>query len=200
MAATSGTESFFVSWWYSPDTKLGIYFNSFGVNQPRRVLSADVLGGLDNTNGMSASIEEVYRYQNLITVHPVESSPAISDHIIRQPNIVSVTGIITSLLTVPIIGTSLIDFGQLGTAVELLTQMAESTSGLTLQTGLLYGTQYKRYNNLAVQSLDLPRTNQYGRSSIKFTIVFQELIVTLAADNVVQPGTSSAVPSSQDIA
>ncbi len=193
----SGPTSFFVSWWYSPDTKLGIYFNDFGINAASNTLSTLTTNGIDSNNGMGASVEENYHYENLITNHPVENNNAISDHIIPQPNIITITGIITSIVALPLSG--IISFSQLGNATQLLIQMAQATKGLSLQTGLLFGKEYKIYNNLAVQSLDIPRTNEYGRSSIKFTIVFKELIITSTADTVVTTGFSNATPATTDL-
>jgi len=168
--------SFYLTWWYTPTTKLGIYFNDFGLGATETTLTSSLQGGVDYSNGMAASIQEDYHFENLITNHPVENSPAISDHIIAQPRIITVTGIITSIR--PVLLTGILDFSQLGQATELLIQMYESTGGLSLLTGLLYGSRYLRVDNLAVQSLDIPRNNAYGRSSIKFTMVLKQLIIT----------------------
>lgn len=193
MAATSGPESFFVSWWYSPDTKLGVYFNNFGIANGNNPLTALNNKGLDDTNGMSASIQESYRYSNIVTNHPVENTPSISDHIIIQPVIITITGLITSLTTIPISGNGIISFSQLGNATEILVNMAKSRTGLTLTTGLLFGSRYARFDNLAVETLELPRTNEYGRSSIKFTITFKQLIITNTNSQVTPNGYSQAV-------
>lgn len=174
--------SFLVSWWYSPDTKLGLYFNSFATGASTNILSASGSPGVDYTNGMGASIEEDYHFENLITNHPVEDTPSISDHIIAQPRVITITGLITSLQPLVLAGINLgvggLNFSQLGKATQLLVQLYENNTGISLTTGLLYGTNYLRVDNLAVQSLDIPRNNTYGRSSIKFTMVLKQLIIT----------------------
>ena len=184
--------NFFISWWFTPTTKLGIYFNDFGLNAQTQPLTAAANGGVDYSNGMACSIEENYHFENLITNHPVENTPAISDHIIAQPRLITVSGIITSIRAVALLGT--LDFSQLGQATELLIQLYESNQGISLTTGLLYGTnRYLRIDNLAVQSLDIPRNNTYGRTSIKFTMVLKQLIITSKNGTVTPTSFSQAV-------
>lgn len=190
--------TFLISWWYSPDTKLGIYFNDFGLNAEVETLEAFADQGVDSTNGMGASVQEDYHFENLITNHPVENTVAISDHIINQPITITVTGLLTSLQTLQLggfnTGEGIINFSQLGNAIQILSDMAQDNVGVSLTTGLLYGTQYARFDNLAVQTLDIPRTNEYGRSSIKFTIVFKQLIITSTNGTTTTAGFSQAVP------
>ncbi len=179
-----------LSWYYTFDTKLGLYFNDFGLNAEKQPISSFNKKGLDSFNGMGASLNEDYHFENMITNHPVENNAAISDHIIAQPNIITVTGLITSMRLLPAGG---ISFTQLGNAVELLSSMANSplsNQGLTLVTGLLYGQKYARFDNLAIQSLDIPRTNEYGRTSIKFTMVLKQLIITSQVGGVTSSGFS----------
>jgi hypothetical protein len=182
--------TFLVSWWYSPNTKLGIYFNDFGLDSQDYILNASDDGGVDYSNGMGASVEENYHFENLITNHPVENTAAISDHIIAQPRVITVTGIITSLRPLVLFGT--LSFTQLGKATELLIDLYETNQGVSLLTGLLYGTSYLRIDNLAVQSLDIPRNNAYGRSSIKFTMVLKQLIITNTNSTITASSFSQA--------
>lgn len=183
------TGTFYISWWYSPDTKLGIYFNGFGNNN--NLLLSNRNRGVDYQNGMGCSVEENYHFENLITNHPVTNTAAISDNIIPQPRIITITGIITSLTPVLLFGS--LNFSQLGQATELLIQLYERNTGISLTTGLLYGSRFLRVNNLAVQSLDIPRNNAYGRSSIKFTMVLKQLILTSVNGTVTTSSFSQAI-------
>ena len=213
---TTSATSAYISWWYTPTTKLGFYFNNFGLTNAQDRLTASVNGGLDGTNGMGASIQENYRYENIITNHPVENTPSISDHIIPLPTIFSIQGIITSIIpynsvlskasslilnqTVP--GISNVSFTQLNSAIDILVEMAngpKSNQGITLQTGLLFKGKYARFNNLAVQSLDLPRNNEYGKSSIKFTIVFKQLLLTTVVETTVSQQRTNGLTTEVDI-
>ena len=207
---TGPISTFYVQWWYTPKTKLGFYFNGFNLNQANQLFSTPITNGLDGNNGMGASIQENYHYENIITNHPVENTKAISDHIIPMPNLITIQGIITSIKPIlfpsaspsSLINNLLgggINFTQLGNATKLLIDMAQTNTGLTLQSGLLYGQTYQQYNNLAVQSLDIPRSNEYGKSSIRFTIVFKELILTTLNSTLTQTQNSNAVPSANAI-
>lgn len=163
--------SFLLSWWYSPDTKLAITFQT---------AAASLVGltELSSSNGLSASVEENYRLENTITEHPIESGVSISDHIISMPKVISITGLLTAIDTIPIVGTGILNFNQLGSAIQLLFNAADSKDLFTLTTGLYFGHGFFNIRNVAIQSIDIPRNNQYGRTSIKFNIVFKEVIIT----------------------
>ena len=181
--------SFLASWFFTPDTKLGLYFNGFGLGAQDNILTAIGYNGVDFSNGMGASLEEDYHIENQITRHPVENTPAISDHIILQPTTVTITGLLTSILPITFGGLS---FSQLGNATQTLIKMARVNSGISLTTGLLYGSKYLRLNNLAVRSLEIPRNNNYGRTSIKFTMTLEQLIITTKNASVTSSSFSQA--------
>lgn len=187
--------NFLVSWWYTPNTKLGVYFNNFGLQAATTQLTAIGNQGVDYSNGMGASIEENYHFENLITNHPVENTTAITDHIIPQPTVITITGIVTSVKTIAFGLTSTIDFSQLGSAIQLLISLAQRNTGISLLSGLLYGSRYVRIDNLAIQSLDIPRNNSYGRSSVKFTMVLKQLIITSTNGTVSASSFSQAEES-----
>jgi hypothetical protein len=193
-------DTFLLSWYYTGRTRLGLYFNNFGLNQSPVKLNSVTDKGVDSLNGMSASIEEIYRFENIITSHPVEQNSAISDHIIRQPLTITVTGLLSSLVILPVSG--FINFSQLGSATETLISLASgknSNKGITLQTGLLYGKQFAKIDNLAVQSLEIPRNNDYGRASIKFTMVLKQMIITSSKGQLTSSGFTQATPGLADI-
>ena len=161
--------NFLLSWWYTPSTKLALSFQT---------LAAKSIGFLDSSNGLSASIDENYRLENTITSHPVESGTNISDHIIVQPKVISITGLLTAIDTIPIIGTGILNFNQLGSAIQFLFNAADERTLFTLTTGLYFGRSYFKIKNMAIQSIDIPRNNQYGLTSIKFTMVLKEMVIT----------------------
>lgn len=166
--------SFLIGWWYAPDTKLAITFNTIGAN----ITQGNVTGTLNNLNGLSASVEENYRLENTITNHPVETGVSIGDHIIPQPQIITITGLLTAINVIPLVGTGILSFTQLGNAIKFLFSAATERTLFTLTTGLYFGDSFYRKDKLAIQSIDIPRNNQYGRTSIRFTIVFKEIIIT----------------------
>lgn len=192
--ALAPINSFYLTWWYTPTTKLGIFFNDFSLTANTEVLTVntgfDSTNGISYANGLGASIEEDYHFENQITRHPVESDQMISDHIIPQPRMITITGLLTSIKPALVFGH--LDFNQLGQATQILISLYEQRTGISLLTGLLYGKSFLRVDNLAVRSLDIPRNNQYGRSSIKFTMILEQLILTSQNGNITSAGYSNA--------
>ena len=165
-------DNFLISWWYSPNTKLAFNFTTAG---------ASAFSGLSYLNGLSSSIDENYHFENQITNHPVEGLTSITDNIIIQPKIITITGLLSSITTIPLvgeIGPSILNFNTLGRATQILANMVESKQLLSLTTGLYFGSSIFRINNVVIQSLDIPRDYMYGRTTLKFTVVFREVIVT----------------------
>lgn len=166
--------SFLLSWWYTTDTKLAIIFNTVGAN----LTQGPLLGSLSSLNGLSSSSNENYHLENMITTHPVETGRNISDHIIIMPKVYTITGLLTAIDTIPIIGTGILNFNQLGSAIKFLFDSSDARTLFTLTTGLYFGQSQFKVSNVAIKTIDIPRDNQFGRTTIKFTITFQEMIIT----------------------
>lgn len=186
----AGISNFTLTWWYTPDTKLAISFQTIGGS----LTTGPTFQTLDSLTGLSASVEENYRFESQITSHPVEAGLAVSDYIIVQPKIISIQGLLTAIDTIPVVGTGILNFNQLGEGVQFLFQAAQSRQLFTLVTGLYFGRGFYRANNLAIQSLDVPRNFQYGRTSIRFNIVFKEIIIT----DTNSPKTNSSTQGALD--
>lgn len=169
----AGISNFTLSWWYSSNTKLALSFDTLGAN---------IGNTLDSTTGMSSSIEENYHMENMITNHPVEDGTNISDHIIVQPKTITITGLLTAIKTLSLFGfntgNGFLDFNYIGDAVKFLFDASKRRTTFTLSTGLYFGSDYYKINNVAIQSIDIPRNNQYGKTSIKFTMVLKEIVIT----------------------
>lgn len=184
--------NYVVSWWYTPTTKLGLYFNDFAVeaNQPT-TLQPTNYNSITADNGMAASLREEYKYTNLITSHPVENSTNISDHIINLPREITIYGAVTSLSAFVYVSTSL-DFSQLGNCVKLLEALGECRTGISVTTGLLYGDSYFRANNLACESMTIFRDEQVGKTSTKFSVVFKQLNIVSSSGGTTLGKTAPA--------
>jgi len=173
----AGISSFSLTWWYSSNTKLAMTFQTAA-----GTISANPLEKLDYTNGLSASVQEDYRLENQITNHPVEAGVSVTDHIIPQPKVISLTAMLTAIQTIQIAGIStgegFLNFNQLGQAVKFLFDSYDQRTLFTLTTGLYFGRQYFQAKDLAIQSISIPRNNQYGRTSIRLSIVFKQVVIT----------------------
>lgn len=173
----AGISSFSLSWWYSANTRLAMTFQTAA-----GTISTNTLERLDYTNGLSASIDESYRLENQITNHPVEAGVSISDHIIPQPKVISITAMLTAIETLQIAGFNtgegVLNFNQLGEAIKFLFDAYDQRTLFTLTTGLYFGKGFFQAKSLAIQSINIPRNNQYGRTSIRVSITFKEVIIT----------------------
>ena len=175
--ALGDIETFFISWWYSPTTKLGLYFTGFSL-QPStgKPLSSFNNSGLDSSNGLSASMNEDYEFSNNVTNNPVQGALATTDAIIPNPITVSIEGRITAIKKLVI--ASKLDFSQLGNATELLIQAWRQKQGLTLISGLLYGKTFMRLDNMVIEHLNIHRDNSAGKAALKFNVKLKQIIIT----------------------
>ena len=170
-------ETFYLAWWYSPTTKLGLYFTGFSLRpKSGQPLSSLNNSGLDCDNGLAASMNEDYEFSNQITNNPVQGALATTDSIIPNPITVNIEGRITAIKK--LIVASKLDFSQLGNATELLIQAWKQKQGLSLVTGLLYGKNYMRLDNMVIENLNIHRDNSAGRASLKFNLRLKQIQIT----------------------
>lgn len=107
---------------------------------------------------------EEHRYASRVTHYPVEFGTIISDHIIKEPDVVSISGIISD--------TPLNIFASFNRSVAAFNQLVELQSRrlpITLVTGI------KVYTNMAIILLDVPRNMKTGQT-LTFNMEFQKII------------------------
>lgn len=107
---------------------------------------------------------EEHRYASRVTHYPVEFGTIISDHIIKEPDVVSISGIISD--------TPLSIFATFNRSVAAFNQLVELQSRrtpITLVTGI------KVYTNMAIILLDVPRNMKTGQT-LTFNMEFQKII------------------------
>lgn len=112
---------------------------------------------------LDVTLREQHRHTSRVTTFPVEDGSILSDHIINEPTIVVLEGIITDspLQILPTFNRSVDSFNKL---VELHNQRTI----VNVITGL------KQYPRMAITSLDVPRNLRTGRS-LNFTIELQQI-------------------------
>jgi len=131
-----------------------IYSKIFGQYEQMTVGSIT----FDNT------ISEEYSFSSRVTSYPVERGSIISDHIFNMPDTVTLTGLVTDTpLNV------LATFNRSISVFNSLIALHERREVVTVQTGL------KRYENMAITSLNVPRTIKTGQT-LTFTIELQRII------------------------
>ena len=175
----AGLSEYLISWFYSPSTKLGIYFNDFGTQNLPNPRIAQTNSGIDARSGLTTSEKEIYTYSASVTRHPVDVLAPVTDHIIPQPVSLVFTGLVSALQPLLLVSQS-VDFLAMGKATDVLIKMAQKNTGISVTTGLLLGESYYRASNLAVEKLVIERTSRYGKNAVYFTLSLTEIFITSA--------------------
>ena len=119
-------------------------------------------------------ISEDHKYTSRVTYYPIESGTIISDHIINQPDVVILSGLITDT---PL--NIFAPFNRSISAFNTLIKLHEDRQVVDIVTGI------KIYKNMAITSIDVPRTIKTGQT-LTFNIELQRIIY----DDTVQVYTS----------
>lgn len=114
---------------------------------------------------LDATLTEDHQYNSRVTSYPIEDGTIISDHIINEPETLSITGIVsdTPLAFLP-------PFNRSSDAFNRLVRIQNNKERITVVTGI------KVYTNMVITSLQVPRNTQTGQS-LTFIIELQKLIV-----------------------
>ncbi len=145
---------------------------------------------------VDAVITERHRFENLVTMHPIEDGSPVTDHIVNQPVILDMEGRITdtplSILAsigsgaTGLVGENLgVDPAFLAAGTGVIGASLPGRSKLAYQELVaLYVSRetfdvisgINVYENMAFESLEFPRNAQDGRS-LRFRATLRELII-----------------------
>jgi hypothetical protein len=117
------------------------------------------IGGVE----LDATLVEEHRYTSRVTSYPIEDGTLISDHIINEPDVVVIEGIVSDT---PI--NILSQFNRSITAFNSLVRIHQNREVITVVTGI------KVYPNMAIVGLDVPRDIKTGQS-LRFNIELQKI-------------------------
>jgi len=110
------------------------------------------------------TISEEYRFNSRVTSYPVERGTIVSDHIVNLPDTVVLSGLVTDTpLNV------LATFNRSISVFNSLIALHEQRAVVSVQTGL------RQYDNMAIVSLDVPRTVKTGQT-LTFNIELQRIV------------------------
>jgi hypothetical protein len=111
-----------------------------------------------------SAVSETHRFSSTVTQYPVENGTIVSDHILKKPDSIILSGVVTdSPLNIFSFYNRSID------AFNRLVQLHEKREVFTVVTGI------KIYNNMTITSLNVPRALKTGQS-LKFDIELQRII------------------------
>ena len=130
-------------------------------------------------------LNESYRLENRLTTYPIEDGATINDHVIEEPDQLSITGFVTDSPVNPwgIIDNVVTTVTSLGkesrrtTAFELLEEFMKGTlneSNVRVKTPLTVVTGLKTYENMIVVSLSVPRDARTG-DTLRFDAIFKKV-------------------------
>lgn len=119
---------------------------------------------------LDATISEGHNYNSRVTSYPVETGGIISDHIINEPETLTITGIVSDT---PL--NILTSFNRSVDAFNRLVRIHDLRERITVITGI------KIYTNMVITSLQVPRNINSGQS-LTFVIELQKIFL----DNTVQ--------------
>lgn len=156
---------------------------------------------------LDARLSENHRFRSIVTRHPIESGGKVSDHIINEPEDITMTGFITNS---PVriggkIGQSIVDSlssdqnsgdDKVQEAFTTLTSLRDEKIPFTVVTGL------KVYRNLVFSSLEFPIDNRTG-DSLRFISTMTRIPIvssqTVPVENLADP-TKDATQGTKDTA
>ena len=109
-------------------------------------------------------VSEEHKFSSRVTYYPVESGTIVSDHILNQPDVVILSGLITDTplsLFAP--------FNRSVAAFNTLILLHQRRAVVDIVTGI------KVYKNMAITSIDVPRTVKTGQT-LTFNIQLQKIV------------------------
>lgn len=109
-------------------------------------------------------LTEEHLYNSRVTSYPVETGTLISDHILKLPVVIRLSGVVSDT---PLAIFS--SFNRSAAAFNALVNLFEKREVFTAITGI------KVYENMAITSLDIPRNIKTGQT-LTFNIELQQII------------------------
>ena len=114
---------------------------------------------------LDVTVSEDHHYVSRVTQFPIENGRIITDHVINEPETLSLTGIVSdSPLAI------LSSFNRSTDAFNRLIRIHELKERITVVTGI------KVYENMIMTSLNVPRNVETGQS-LSFVMEFQKVIL-----------------------
>lgn len=117
---------------------------------------------------LDAALSERHAARVTLTKHPVEEGVSPSDHALIQPQAFSVEGVFTNLPLDEQLQRERSSGEFVGQMVDLLFQTLFDREALTVETEL------RRYTNMMMTSLSMPRTADIGEA-VQFSAEFEEV-------------------------
>lgn len=132
---------------------------------------------------LDAVITEDHNYNSRVTSFPVENRLNISDHIINEPETLTISGVVSDT---PL--SILAPFNRSVNAFNQLIEIHNRRERITVVTGI------KVYNDMVMTSLSVPRSVDSGQS-LTFTIELQRVILDSSVRFTLDPNNPFNKPN-----
>lgn len=148
-------------------------------------------GETDFAFSLDAVLSESHRFRSRVTTFPVESGSVISDHVINEPEEITLTGHVTNT-PIQLLGGALsgaVNDDRVQTAFDVLTALHEDSALVTVVSGL------KVYEDMLITSLYFPRDRRTGQA-IEFTVTMQKIVTAVFESTLMpdEPNSAQASP------
>jgi hypothetical protein len=133
---------------------------------------------------LDATMQEDHSFNGQVTDNPVEGGATVSDHVIRDPLVLTMEGVVTDSPAQFVTGAFGAFSGRSQSAYETLVDLRNRSALIDVQTG------YALYRNMVIESLRVPNDRT---SSFKFTAVLKQFefteseTVAIPADTTTEP-------------
>jgi hypothetical protein len=145
---------------------------------------------------LDASISEQHTGNNEVTDHPVEEGVNIVDHVRPKPDTLKIEGLVTNtpmpeagapqfpvtVGDVTFLSKSKFDAARAGTAYADLLALKENATLITVVTGL------RTYDNMVIESLDVPRDARTGQT-LRFSCSLKQIRTAVVQTAKIIPTT-----------
>ena len=136
---------------------------------------------------LDASLQENHTSTNEVTRFPVEKGVDIADHVRRQPESVTIRGLVTDH-PITYRGLLVVEEDRSGEAYQKVLAMLDEAQLITVVTTL------REYENMVVESLNVPRNASLGSAvELNLTLVEVKTVEVIVAEGTVDKGTQVGV-------
>jgi hypothetical protein len=148
---------------------------------------------------LDATVRETHEYVNTITEFPLEKGFNASDHVIRSPERLTIEGFVTNSPVPHSISSlrSIIDRSdRVNTALEAFLDMAgfdpagkevsEVTGSGKIPQFIEVITGLRKYKNMVITKLTIPRDKDTGTNSMRFNIELRHMIIVSSSTVLIE--------------
>lgn len=147
---------------------------------------------------LDVMLDETHEWTNDVTTNPVELGSPVADHIQPMPDKLTITGLITDAPIDPAVAAQFPGSVDNGTySARLQTHFEWLRELVALRAPLIVYTRYKTYTDMALTSVNIPRSQNMGEA-LQFNMQFTHIRLVSTQTVDVPPGISKKLDKKAD--